>query len=328
MSRAVPLVVFLLAASCVERLEPAVHEGPDAEAMSLFGTPLLRQPLSSEVLAQREAQLAEAEAELLQDSTSVDAIVWVGRREAYLGRYREAVATFTRGLELHPDEPHLLRHRGHRFITLRRFGDAVADLSRAAEITIGQPDEVEPDGQPNTAGIPTSTLQTNIWYHLGLAHYLLGHFDAANTAFGQCLALAENDDMRVAATDWVYMSLRRLGRNADADRLVAGISPDLELLENQSYLRRILFYRGLLPVDSLLAVPDGGDRALTMATQGYGAGNWYLVEGDTVEAASLFRTVIETGFWPAFGYIAAEADLVSLGEAGDRPIRNPRDNPR
>jgi len=312
MLRHLPIVAAVLAAACVEPVPPPAPHVPDPEAMSLFGTPLLRQPIPAADEARMEAQLAEAEAALLADSTSVDAVVWVGRRQAYLGRYRDAVATFTRGLAMHPDEPHLLRHRGHRYITLRRFGDAIADLSAAARVTMGEPDEVEPDGQPNAAGIPTSTLQTNIWYHLGLAHYLLGRFDAAETAFRRCLDLAGNDDMRVAATDWVYMTLRRQGRDADAAELVSGVSPSLELLENRAYHRRILFYRGLLPLDSLLVVPDGSDAALTMATQGYGAGNWFLVEGDTVRARRLFRSVIETHFWPAFGYVAAEADLARL----------------
>jgi tetratricopeptide (TPR) repeat protein len=322
------LPVLLVLAACAEPAPQVEPHVPDAEAVSLFGTPLLRQPLPEEARLRLEADLADAEAALRADSASVDAIVWVGRRQAYLGRYRDAVATFTRGLELHPDEPHLLRHRGHRYITLRQFGEAIADLSRAAELTMDRPDEVEPDGQPNAAGIPTSTLQTNIWYHLGLAHYLLGRFDAAETAFRRCLELAGNDDMRVAATDWVYMALRRQGRHAEAAALASSIPADLELLENHAYHRRILFYRGLLPEDSLLVPRAADDSALAAATQGYGIGNWNLVEGDTLRAAELFRRVIETRSWAAFGYLASEADLVQLGDAAAVPVRNPPAPPR
>mgnify|MGYP006178114509 CR=1 FL=1 len=52
----------------------------------------------------------------------------------------------------------------------------VADLERAASLVRGRPDEVEPDGAPNRFNIPTSTLQSNIWYHLGLAYYMRGEF--------------------------------------------------------------------------------------------------------------------------------------------------------
>lgn len=313
------LLAAVLLAACSRPEAPPVPAMPEHEALSLFGTPLLRPQLSDEARARMEEDLAQAEARLEADPQSVEAIVWVGRRQAYLGRYRDAIATFSRGLEVHPDEPHLLRHRGHRWITVREFERAVDDLSLAAERTEGLPDEVEPDGQPNAAGIPTSTLQTNIWYHLGLARYLLGRFDEAGTAFRRCLELADNDDMRIAATDWVYMAARRAGRDGEASEAVAGVDPDLELLENHAYLRRILFYRGLLPADSLLDVPPGEDEALTLATQGYGVGNWYLVEGDTARAWDLFRSVIETGFWPAFGYIAAEADLARLQDAVPLP---------
>ena len=45
------------------------------------------------------------------------------------------------------------------------------------KLVAAKPDEVEPDGAPNARGIPRSTLQSNIWYHLGLAQYLAGDFD-------------------------------------------------------------------------------------------------------------------------------------------------------
>ncbi len=77
----------------------------------------------------------------------------------------------------------MYRHRGHRYITLREFDKAIADFNKAVELIEGTDDIVEPDGAPNAAGIPTSTLHTNIWYHLGLAHYLKGDFAAALLAY-------------------------------------------------------------------------------------------------------------------------------------------------
>jgi hypothetical protein len=69
---------------------------------------------------------------------------------------------------------------------------------------------------PNPYGIPTSTLQGNIWYHLALAHYLKHDFERALPAWREALATATNDDMLVATSDWLYMTLRRLGRDAEA----------------------------------------------------------------------------------------------------------------
>ena len=71
------------------------------------------------------------------------------------------------------------RHRGHRYISQRKFDAAIADFNKAAELMQGAPIEMEPDGQPNKINKPLSTTQFNVWYHLGLAHYLKEEFDEA-----------------------------------------------------------------------------------------------------------------------------------------------------
>jgi tetratricopeptide (TPR) repeat protein len=96
---------------------------------------------------------------------------------------RDAIEAYTRGIARHPAEARLYRHRGHRYITTRKFDEAIADLKRAATLVAGKPDEIEPDGAPNKAGIPRSTLQSNSWYHLGLAQDLRGDFQAALASY-------------------------------------------------------------------------------------------------------------------------------------------------
>jgi tetratricopeptide (TPR) repeat protein len=194
---------------------------------------------------------------------------------------------------------------------VREFASAERDFVNALARTAGKPDEVEPDGQPNAAGIPTSTLQTNIYYHLGLAQYFQGDFAGAAASFEFCGAISQNDDMRVAASDWEYMSRRRAGLHEEAAELIRWVTPETDLLENEVYKRRILMYQGLVSPDSLLGSADG-DVALNLATQGYGVGNWYLAEGDTARAIQIFEDVLKGDYWAAFGYIAAEADLARL----------------
>ena len=72
----------------------------------------------------------------------------LGRRHAALGQYREAIDVYTRALAKHPDDARLYRHRGHRPITVRELDKAVADLTRAAALVEGRPDEPEPDSTP------------------------------------------------------------------------------------------------------------------------------------------------------------------------------------
>ena len=275
------------------------------EATSLSWKPLFRIALPDQQTL--EANLAQAEKELAAKPNDPDAIIWVGRRLGYLWRYQDAIAMFSKGAALHPNNPKMYRHRGHRYITVRDFDRAVADFDKAAALIKGSPDEIEPDGAPNPTGKPRSTLHFNIWYHLGLAHYLKGDYDKALAAYVECMKVSNNDDALTATSDWMWMTLMRLGRKAEAAKLLERITPKMEILENGSYHRRLLMYKGLEKPETLLdpAKADG----LTIATQGYGVGNWYFVTGNRARAREIFEQVVMGPNWSAFGYIAAEADL-------------------
>ena len=264
---------------------------------------LLQQPSAQERQLQ---QLAEAEAALAANPDSADALIWVGRRQAYLARYDDAIATFTRGIARFPKDARFYRHRGHRYITTRQFQKAIDDFNKAVALTRGKPDEVEPDGQPNARNIPTSTLQTNIWYHLGLAHYLTGNFGAAARAYAEDLKINPNDDNLVAVTHWAYMTARRRGRDAEAKRLLEPIRKDLNVIENGSYHRLLLMYKGEIPESELMKTVEAG---LDLVTTGYGVGNWHFYNGRTAEARDIWRKIVATDQKAAFGYIAAEMEL-------------------
>src|SRR4029450_8574507 len=234
--------------------------------------------------------------------------IWLGRRIAYLGRFRDAIDVYTRGIARHPADARLYRHRGHRYITLRKFDLAIADLRRATELTAGKPDEIEPDGAPNRAGIPRSTLQSNIWYHLGLAHYLSGDFASPLAADPEGMKVSRvNDDMLVATSDWLYMTLRRLKRDDEARAVLSPIAEKMDILENGACRARLLMYKGLRTPESVLNLNTADD--VQIATQGYGVGNWYLVNGDRQKAREIFEKVVAGRAWPAFGGVAEEADL-------------------
>jgi hypothetical protein len=121
------------------------------------------------------------------------------------------------------------------------------------------------------------------------------------------MEVSKNPDMVVATSHWLYMTLRRLGRDAEAARVVEPIRADLDVIENTAYHRLLLMYKGELPVDSLLSASSSG--ALDDVTTAYGVGNWYLYNGDAARAREIFQRIVATGNWPAFGAIAAEAEL-------------------
>jgi hypothetical protein len=232
--------------------------------------------------------------------------IWLGRYTAYLGDYRSAIAIYSSAIGQHPNHAALYRHRGHRLISTRDLEAARADFERAVSLIEGTKDEVEPDGLPNARNLPRSTLHTNVWYHLGLVHFLEGNWEAAVAAYRSCLAASANDDMRVATLHWLYMALRRLGRHDEARSILEGVSEQMDVIENHAYHRLLLLYLGHVTPESRAA--DLGDDVQNPALL-YGLASYHLVEGREQEAYALMQRIVDTMRWDAFGTIAAEADL-------------------
>ena len=299
-------IAFVLAAAIAATTITVPAQTGKPEAMSLAGKPLMV-PATIANKQKLDADLAQAEKAFAANPGDAEALIWVGRRLGYLWRYNDAIAMFTRGIELHPDNAKFYRHRGHRYLSLRQFAKAQADFEKAAQLIKGQKDEIEPDGAPNPAGQPRSTLQFNIWYHLGLAYYLQGNYAVAYDAYVECMKVSNNDDSVTATSDWMWMTLMRMNRKAEAAKVLERITPKMDILENGSYHRRLLMYKGLEKPEALLDTAVADDT--TIATQGYGVGNYYFVTGNLAKAREVFQKVTSGGGWNAFGYIAAEADL-------------------
>jgi tetratricopeptide (TPR) repeat protein len=304
----ITFIVTLFFTACVKQKK----QEEETVVTGLTGKKYTKPQWPEQVKAKLDSNLAVAQ-KSFDSEPSEENYIWLGRREAYLYNYDRAIRIFSEGIDRYPQSYKLFRHRGHRYITVREFKKAEADLQQAAALMPRGPFEVEPDGQPNKLNQPLSSTQFNVWYHLGLAHYLQGDFDKALNAYRQCLAVSVNDDLLCATTDWLYMTLRRLGRKDEAVKALEPISPTMNIIENDSYHKRLLLYKGLLPVDSVLNVTkDHDDLDLALATQGYGVGNWYLYNGDTIQAMTIFQRVTSGKHFAAFGFIAAEAELQRL----------------
>lgn len=291
--------------------ELIIDAGPQSEApepasvrqaTSLLGRPLQSAAPDADTLAKLEA----ARADYQRDPGNIDNVIWYGRRLAYAGDYREAIRVYTRGIEQHPEDARLYRHRGHRYITVRDFDRAIADLERAVQLIEGTEDEIEPDGLPNAQNIPVSTLHGNIWYHLGLAYYLKHDWDNAWRAYEAGYATSDNDDNRVSTTHWRYMILRRQGKVDEARAILDDISAGMQVIENGVYHRLCLFYKGEVTLEEMLA---DGEEGATGAAGLYGVANWLHYNGDEERARQQLESLAGSPDWAAFGVIAAEADL-------------------
>jgi tetratricopeptide (TPR) repeat protein len=278
-----------------------VPEG--AQAVSLSGEPLFARDPSEDALA----KLEEARKNYDADPGNADNLIWYGRRTAYTGDYREAIRIYTEGIRKFPDDARIYRHRGHRYISIREFDRAIQDFEKAASLIEGTEDQIEPDGMPNAQNIPVSSLHTNIWYHLGLAYYLKHDMENALRVYRRGIEASTNDDMLIATTHWLYMTLRLMGQNDEAEQSLEPVHAEMNIIENMAYHRLCLFYKGELPLEELTGQDDSSIMNDAVA---YGLGNWHFYNDNRDEAHAVWEKIIEKGGWASFGYIAAEADLL------------------
>jgi tetratricopeptide (TPR) repeat protein len=231
--------------------------------------------------------ITNARAALAAEPRSVAKIIELGVAQSGARQFREAIATFSRGLEIEPNNALLLRWRGHRYLSVREFDRAFADLSRGSTI------------DPSIYGN---------WYHLGIVQYVRGDFAGAVESFKRALPIAPDPGELAGSTDWLWMSLNRAGRAAEAKAML-DTKPESRLppIDN-AYTRRLKLYRGEIGPDAIVTAADTDD--VQIATLAYGLGNWHLIKGDKAQARTWFeRSVRASAGWPGFGFILSEVEL-------------------
>jgi cytochrome c-type biogenesis protein CcmH/NrfG len=247
-----------------------------------------RSPAGVEYKSQPDTgAVARAERALASDPRNVERFIQLGVAQSGVRQFREAIQTFTRGLAIAPNDPMLYRWRGHRYLSVRDFDHAMADL---------------------THGFRLDSTNYGVLYHLGIVRFARGDFAGAADAFKRAQPHAPDAGELAGATDWLWMSLSRAGRKAEATVMLAR-RPD-SLPTNVAYAQRLRLYRGQIGPDAVITPADTGDVAV--ATLSYGIGNWYLVRGDTARARSWFERSIRSGGWPGFGFIMSEVELRRL----------------
>lgn len=301
-------IAALLFTNCkdAKKDEPAGKTAVEEKTVK-FTTPLDKEMVIAKPSEKLLAQYEEAKEKYNSNTIDVEALIWYGRRTAYLGRYNEAIAIYSEGIKKHPQEPRLYRHRGHRYISIRKFKEAISDLEKAGQLIQGTTNEIEPDGMPNAQNIPVSTLHGNIWYHLGLAYYLEHDYEKAYDAYLKCRESGNLPDNIVSSTHWLYMIQRRLGNTELANKMLEPISGEMDVIENQSYHDLCKVYKGIIPVDSLVHTETGSPSNDAVA---YGIANWYFYNDEKQKAEAIMTDLIESPAWSSFGYIAAESDLI------------------
>jgi tetratricopeptide (TPR) repeat protein len=247
-----------------------------------------RSPAGVEYRSQPDTgAIARAESALVADPRNIQRIIQLGIAQSGARQFREAIATFNRGLAIEPDNALLLRWRGHRYLSVREFDRALDDLTRGSRLD--------------------STIY-GIWYHLGIVRFARTEFGRAVDAFTRAQRIAPDSGELAGSTDWLWMSLMRAGRAAEAQAMLAR-RPD-SVVAGNAYTTRLKLYRGEIQPDEVMTPADTAD--IQVATLSYGVGNWYLLRGDKTRAREWFRRSVQSGGWPAFGFIMSEIELRRL----------------
>lgn len=226
-----------------------------------------------------------------------DSLIALGLAQSDIRQYREAIITFGKAIAVSPRNGLGYRWQGHRYLSIHQVDSAYHTLTR---------------------GLQIDTTIYGIWYHLGIARYVRGDFAGAADAFQHARPKAPTtpDDVEyIGSTDWWWMSAERAGNPALARAALTSMRPDstINVGHGTAYMQRLRLYRGTIGPEQIFTPADTQD--VQVATLAYGLGNWYLVKGDTVHAREYFTRAIQSGGFPAFGFIAAEADLKRLSPA-------------
>ena len=74
-------------------------------------------------------------------------------------------------------------------------------------------------------------------------------------------------------TDWYYMTLKRLGNDEEAAKILARITDHMNPGENTAYYARLLMYKGLKKPEELLSTDPEEVTALELITMGFRIAN-------------------------------------------------------
>ena len=180
--------------------------------------------------------IKNARAALAADPKNITRIIDLGVAESGARQFREAIATFTRGLEIEPNNALLLRWRGHRYLSVREFDRAFADLTRGGALDSHDLRNLVP---PRHRPVPCAEI-----------------FPRRPRRSPRRSRSPPDAGELAGSTDWLWMSLSRAGRGAEAKAMLDR-RPDNKPVTN-AYTRRLQLYRGEIGPEAVVTLGGYG----------------------------------------------------------------------
>jgi tetratricopeptide (TPR) repeat protein len=259
-----------------------------------------------------KGEIAAARAQSEKEPDNPRLLIDLGLLQDSYMRHSDAIATYSDGVAKFPKDWRFLRYRGQRWISLRKFANAIEDLEKARAVT---------------------KQSYDVAYYLGLAYYLSGEYEKADAEFGRCEAqlkepLSPPEDLmgmtscEVGREDraflvplkfWRYLALRRGGKTAEAKAYAEAVSPLWSLRSNKAFYDALLYFRGNKDVLEML---DGANEATRdYLIRSAGVAVQFFTEGERQRACSIWQRNSMDSKWNHLGVIAAEAEYYLTAKA-------------
>lgn len=202
--------------------------------------------------------------------------------------HREAINAYAMGLSYDPFYPLLYRHKGHAFINIAKYFESAADFEM---------------------GLRLDPSSWDMWYHLGLAYFLMEDYERAEYAYSRCYELTESENEIPAITDWYWMTLMHLGKQEEAEKIISKIHQNMDVESNDGYFKRCLVYKGVLEPEVVVAEAERLDDHM-YATYTYGIAFYYQLNGEKEKAFSILKKITDRNEgWSGFAEHAARRDI-------------------
>ena len=283
----------------IPKAEESAQDADQPQAGSLNGNALFG-------FRDKEGRIASAIAALARNPNDPNLYLAAGRAQDSLLRYNESIGMYTDGLEKFPDDYRFLRYRGHRYLSVRKFREGVADLEKAVKMG------------PNSFDAS---------YYLGLAYYFSGEHSKAAAEFGRCedqirnpLAVkndllgsrsceAMKDDVNwlVPLQYWRFLALRRSGNMADSKKyLDEEVSAKLTITSSVPFYDSLLFFKGVKEVNEMMAGANEGTRDFLLRSSG--VATYLFTEGERAKACGIWARNAMDQNWDHLGVLNAESE--------------------
>jgi tetratricopeptide (TPR) repeat protein len=255
--------------------------------------------------ADTEGRIAKADAELKAKPMDPELLMAAGRARDAVMQYRQSIELYTKAIAFAPGDVRLYRLRGHRYLSMRKFPEAIVDLEKARAL---------------------SQSSFEAAYYLGLGLYMNGAYSEAANEFARCVNMAgkpdafaktlpkgmpscaslhQNLEFLVAMADWHYRALRRAGRHDEARDLLKSIPNGQQVRDSVSNYRALMFYKGTMKEDQAL----DGLTGMAYSNASTGIALLHLLEKRTAAACKLLKKAAAEQPWSSFGVISAEVEL-------------------